>query len=102
MKIRKGDNIQVIAGKDASKQGKVENVNEKRQTVHVPDINMYKKHVKKSDQFPQGGIVDLSRPLDVSKVALVCPKCNKPTRVGYQVIDGAKKRICKKCDAVIS
>lgn len=102
MKIRKGDNIQVIAGKDTSKQGKVENVNEKRQTVLVPDINMYKKHVKKSEQFPQGGIVDLSRPLDVAKVALVCPKCNKMTRVGYKEIEGSKKRICKKCDAVIS
>lgn len=102
MKIRKGDTVQIIAGKDATKRGKVEKIDEKNMTVMVPDINMYKKHVKKSEQFPQGGIVDLSRPLDVSKVALVCTKCAKTTRVGYKVVDGMKKRICKKCDAVIS
>lgn len=101
MKIRKGDTIQVMAGKDAGKKAKVESVNEKAGTVKVPDVNMYKRHVKKSEQFPQGGIIELSRPLDGSKVAIVCPKCNKITRVGYTVTEGLKKRICKKCKAVI-
>jgi len=102
MKIRKGDNIQVIAGKDAGKRGKVEVANEKTRKVTIPDINIYKRHVKKSEQFPQGGIVELSRALDISKVSLVCPKCDKVTRVGYQIVDGVKKRVCKKCKAVIS
>lgn len=102
MKIHKGDNIQIIAGKDAGKKGKVEKVNEKTGTVLVPDTNMYKRHVKKSEQFPQGGIIDLSRPLDVAKVALICPKCDKPTRVGYRTVDGIKKRVCRKCNAVIT
>lgn len=102
MKIHKGDTIQIIAGKDAGKKGKVERVNEKSRTVLIPDTNMYKRHVKKSEQFPQGGIIDLSRPLDVSKVALVCSKCDKVTRVGYRTVDGLKKRVCRKCDAIIT
>lgn len=102
MKIHKGDTIQIIAGKDSGKKGKVELVNEKNSTVLVPDTNLYKRHVKKSEQFPQGGIIDLSRSLDVSKVALICPKCDKVTRVGYRIVDGVKKRVCRKCDAVIS
>jgi large subunit ribosomal protein L24 len=102
MKIHKGDSVQIIAGKDAGKKGKVEKVNEKTGTVLIPDTNMYKRHVKKSEQFPQGGIIDLSRPLDVSKVALICPKCDKVTRVGYKVVGGLKKRVCRKCDAIIT
>lgn len=102
MKIHKGDTVQVIAGKDAGKKGKVQTANEKTRTVVVPDFNLYKRHVRKSEQFPQGGIIDLARPLDVSKVALVCPKCNKTTRVGYREDGGVKKRICRKCDAIIT
>ena len=102
MKIHKGDTIQIIAGKDKGKKGKVEKVDTKNNTVIVPDTNLYKRHVRKSEQFPQGGIIDLPRPLDVAKVALVCPRCNKSTRVGYRIIDKIKKRICRKCDEVIT
>ena len=102
MKIHKGDTIQVIAGKDAGKKVKVENVNSKNGTVLASDVNTYKRHVKKSEQFPQGGIVELARPLDIAKVALICSKCNKMTRVGFSMVEGSKKRICKKCKAVIS
>ena len=102
MKIRKGDTVQIIAGKDSGKKGKVQLTYEKTGTVLVPDTNLYKRHVKKSEQFPQGGIMDLSRPLHVAKVALICPKCEKVTRVGYQIVDGLKKRVCRKCRAIIS
>lgn len=102
MKIHKGDTVSIITGKDKGKKGKVEKVDEKNKTVLVPDTNMYKRHVRKSEQFPQGGIIDLPRSLDVAKVALVCPKCNKITRVGYRTIDGIKKRVCRKCDAVVT
>ncbi len=102
MKIHKGDTIQIITGKDKGKKGKVEKVDEKNKTVLVPDTNMYKRHVRKSEQFPQGGIIDLARSLDVAKVALICPKCGKLTRVGYRTIDRIKKRVCRKCDAVIT
>lgn len=102
MKIKKGDTIIVTTGKDKGKKGKVERVSDKNHTVFVPDVNMYKRHMKKSEQFPQGGIIDIPRALDVAKVALVCPKCGKPTRVGYSTVDSMKKRICRKCKAVIT
>ncbi len=101
MKIRKGDSIQVTSGKDAGKKGTVSAVSIKNRVVMVPELNTYKKHVKKSDAFPQGGIIELSRPLKVDNVALVCPSCHKPTRVGYVTVEGNKKRSCKKCKAII-
>lgn len=101
MKIRKGDQIVVISGKDNGKKGKVESVNSKTETVLVPELNTYKRHVKKSDAFPQGGIIELSRPLKIDNVALICPKCDKKTKVAYKIIEKVKKRICKKCEAVI-
>lgn len=98
MKIRKGDKIRVTAGKDKGREGKVERVYAKQNAVVVPGINMYKKHVKKNEQMPQGGIVDVPRAIDVSKITLLCPKCGKPTRVSYEVQkNGNKKRVCKKC-----
>lgn len=101
MKIHKGDTIQVIAGKDAGKKGKVEQVDTFAHTVFVPEVNTYKRHVKKSEAYPQGGIVQLSRALDISKVMLVCPSCNKLVRVGYSIKEGVKKRVCKQCEKVI-
>ncbi|HNQ31085.1 MAG TPA: 50S ribosomal protein L24 [Candidatus Woesebacteria bacterium] len=102
MKIRKGDTVLVIAGKDVGKKGKVESVNDKNQTVRVPDVNMYKRHVRKSEQFPQGGIIDIARALHVSKVALVCPVCGKQTRIGFEMTKDHKQRICRKCKKVIT
>lgn len=101
MKLRKGDAIVVTAGKDKGKKGSIDRVYPKQNKILVKDINMYKKHVKKNDQMPQGGIVDLPRPLESAKVALVCPKCKKPTRIGYEIDDKSKYRRCKKCGARI-
>jgi len=101
MKIRKGDQIVVISGKDNGKKGKVESVNSKNRTILIPELNTYKRHVKKSDAFPQGGIIELSRPMKIANVALICPKCDKKTKVAYKTIDKVKKRVCKKCEAVI-
>jgi len=98
MKIKKDDTVVVIAGKDKGQQGKVERVYKKSGKVLIPQINMYKKHMKKTEQMPQGGIVDIPRPLEVSNVMLVCPKCKKPARVGLEVVDGKKFRVCKKCN----
>lgn len=102
MKIRKGDTVVIIAGKDVGKKGKVELVDQKTKSVRIPDMNMYKRHVKKSEQFPQGGIIDLVRPLHIAKVALVCPSCGAQTRVGYVLDKGVKHRICRKCKKVIT
>lgn len=100
MKIRKGDNVQVMAGKDKGKQGKVERVWLKEEKVMVPGLNLYKKHVKKQAEKP-GEIVSIPRPYAVGKVALVCPKCKQITRVGYQIISDKKTRVCRKCNASI-
>lgn len=101
MKLKKGDQIIVTAGKDRGKRGKVERVNTLENTVLVLGVNVYKRHMKKRDEKTPGGIIDFPRPLSVSKVALVCPKCKKPTRVGYLVTNKEKQRICRKCEQMI-
>ena len=101
MKLKKGDKIKVMAGKDRGREGTIERVYSLSNKILVPGVNVYKKHVKKSEQMPQGGIVDVPRLLDVSKVMLVCPKCGKAARIGYQVKNGKKSRICKTCEKII-
>lgn len=98
MKVKKGDKVKIIAGKDKGREGKVERIYEKQNKILVEGINLYKKHIKKSDKVPQGGVVEIPRPMDASKLMLVCPKCRKTTRVGYEVKKGKKLRICKKCN----
>jgi len=88
----------VTAGKDSGRKGKVEVVDAQRHTVIVTGVNIYKRHEKKRDEQHQGGIIDYARPLPVGNVAIICPKCGKPTRVGYVVAKGEKERICKKCE----
>ena len=90
MKLIKGDKVKVVAGKDKGREGTIERVYAKANKVVIPQVNLYKKHVKKNEQMPQGGVVELPRPLDAAKVMLVCPKCNKLTRIGYE-IKGEKK-----------
>ena len=97
MKIKKGDTIIVTTGKDKTRQGKVDRVYPKTERVLVENINLYKKHVQKSKETPQGGIVEIPRPLPVSNIMLICKKCKKPGRTKYEVKDGKKIRICKKC-----
>lgn len=89
MKIKKGDNVQIILGKDRGKKGTVEFVNGKDKKVFVGGANLYKRHVRKQGTI-EGGIIDLPKPLDISNVSLVCPNCKKLTRVGYSILD--KKR----------
>ncbi len=101
MKIIKGDTVRVMVGKDKGKEGKVERVYPKRNVVLIPDINIYKKHVKKTEQTPQGGIVEVPRPIDVSKVMLICPHTKKPTRVSYKFVDGKKVRFSKAANKAI-
>lgn len=101
MKIRKGDKIKVIAGKDKGREGMVEKVYIRQEKVLVPGTNLYKKHVRKSEQMPKGGVVEVPRPLSIGKVMLICPKCKIPTRVGYLKEKAGKSRICKKCKSTI-
>jgi large subunit ribosomal protein L24 len=101
MKIQKGDTVRVMVGKDKGTEGKVEKVFVKQNKVLIPNVNMFKRHVKKTEQTPQGGIVDIPRPLDVSKVMLICPHTKKPTRVSYKFVDGKKVRFSKKANKAI-
>jgi len=101
MKIIKADKVKIIYGKDKGREGKVDRVYKKQNKVLIEGINIYKKHIKKSEQTPQGGVVEVPRPLDASKVAVICPKCSKPTRISIKREKGKKLRICKKCKSVI-
>ncbi len=97
MKIRRGDKVVVITGKDKGTESEVMAVQPKRNKVVVEKVAVAKKHQRPTQANQQGGIVEIEKPIDASNVMLVCPKCKKPTRVGVRR-DGAKKlRICKKC-----
>ena len=95
-KIFKGDNVQVMAGKDSGKTGVVEKVLNKNSKVFVGGVNLYKRHIK-SMQGVEGGIIDLPKPMNMSNVQLVCPSCKKVTRVGFKVEGESKIRVCRKC-----
>ncbi len=97
MKIKKGDKIKIIAGKDKGREGVVEKALPKQRKVVVTGLNLYKKHVRPRREGEKGGIIEVARPLDVAKVALICPKCKKVTRVGYKIEGKEKFRICLNC-----
>ncbi len=102
MKIKKGDKVQIMAGKDNGRDAIVDRVYLKSGKVLLPKLNIYKKHIKKSEKMPQGGVVEVPRPIDASKIMLVCPKCGKPTKVGFVVEKNKKYRICKRCKSKFS
>ena len=107
LSLRKNDHVQVIAGKEKGKTGKILKVDAKNGRVVIEKINMVKKHMKPSQQNPQGGIVEKELPLHYSNVLLMCPKCNTGRRHGIKLMDKAPKkgakavkvkaRVCKKC-----
>ena len=101
MSIRKDDLVVVLSGKDKGKQGKVLEVMPKSGKVVVEKINVVTCHVKPRKQGEEGGIVKREAAIYASKVQVVCPKCDKGTRVAYKVTDGKKVRVCKKCGAEI-
>lgn|SRR5690606_20981654 len=96
MHVKKGDKVQVIAGKDKGKQGTILAVFPKKERVIIEGINMVKKHAKPSQENPQGGILNQEAAIHVSNVMPIDPKTGEPTRVGYEVRDGKKVRIAKK------
>lgn len=92
MRIKKGDNVRVKTGKDRGKEGKVTRVFPRRGLLVVEGVRSFKKHVRPKKQGEKGEIVDVSRPLQASNVALICPACG-PVRVGVK----SGKRVCKTC-----
>lgn len=101
LKLKKGDTVKIIKGKDKGKEGKVERVFEGTQKALVSGVNQYKRHVKAKVARQRSEIVTITKPLPVGNVILICPKCSKMTRVGFGFVDNKKVRICKKCEEVI-
>jgi large subunit ribosomal protein L24 len=97
--IRREDNVLVIAGRERGKTGKVRQVLLKEDRVVVEGVNIVKRHMKpRSTTARQAGIIEKEAPLHISNVALLCPKCDKPTRIGHGILpDGSKVRVCKRC-----
>jgi large subunit ribosomal protein L24 len=97
MKIRKGDNVVMLSGKDRGKKAKIVAVIPETGKVFVEGLNMMKRHTKPRQQGQAGQIISKERAVSVASVALVCKSCGKQTRVGYLVEGDTKTRICKKC-----
>ncbi len=103
MKIRKGDTVRVIVGKDQTKQGRVERVLPKSNRVLVEGINVITRHVKAAPGLRQGGRITQEAPIHISNVMLVCNRCSQPVRVGFRRLDdGAKVRVCQLCKETIT
>ena len=97
MKIRKGDKVRVLAGKDRGKEGNVSRAMPAENKVIVDGVNMAKRHQKPTNATMQGGIIDKAMPVEASNVAVLSPSDGRPTRIGYRYNDaGDKVRICKR------
>ena len=99
MNVKKGDTVIVLSGKDKGKQGKVLGTVPSEAKVVVEGINMVTCHVKPRKQGETGGIVQREAAMYASKVQVVCPKCNKCTRIAHKIENGKKSRVCKHCGA---
>jgi large subunit ribosomal protein L24 len=95
-KLRKEDQVQVVAGKDKGKQGKVIKIDRDKGRAIVAGVNMVKKAQKKRKQTDRGGIIEIEAAIAISNIMIVCRKCG-PTRIGYKIEGDAKKRVCRKC-----
>ena len=103
LKIRKGDRVRVLSGKDKGKEGEVMRSLPREGKVIVDGVNVARKSQRPTRNTQQGGIIDKDMPIQVSNVALVCPSCGKPTRVGYTIDkSGQTARVCTKCGGEIA
>lgn len=100
MRIRKGDMVIVISGKDKGKKGKVLEVFPDKEALIIERVNVAKRHLRPTRDF-QGGIIEKALPLKASKVMLVCPRCNEPTRVKKQKTNDALARVCGRCEEIV-
>ncbi len=97
-KIKKNDNVLVLAGKDKGKSGQVRRVMPKENRAYVVGVNMVKKHQRPRTMQQTGGIIDMEAPINLSNLAVICPNCGRGARIGIRVHEGGKKvRFCKKC-----
>ncbi len=107
MKVKKGDQVEVIAGKDKGKRGEILSVDRENERVIVEGANIIYRHMRPTQDMQQGGIIENEGPIHVSNVMLVCPSCDEMSRIGYRFISAGeeakeeKVRYCKKCDEII-
>ncbi len=104
MKIRKGDQVQVMTGReqDRGKRGRVKQVFPRQNRVIVEGVHFVKRHRKPRGQMDQGGIIEFEAPIQISNVMLICPRCKEPTRVGYEFLpEGGKARVCRSCGEAV-
>jgi len=101
MKLKKGDLVKIVAGKDKGKTGKIERILPKIEKVLVTGVNQYKRHMKARAQGQSSEIVTVTKPLAGTNVALICPHCKLQTRIGFRVEKNGKIRVCRKCDKKI-
>ena len=99
MRIKKGDNVQVLSGNDKGKTGEVLEVLPKEDKIIVKGVNVRKKHVKARKQGEEGGILSIECSIPAAKANVVCAKCGKATKIGYIIEKDQKVRVCKKCGA---
>lgn len=101
MKIRKGDTVKILRGKDRNKTGKVSAIFPKIEKVAVENINIFKKHVRPRRQGEKGQKVEVARPLPAGNIAFFCSHCQQGVRLGFSKTDGKKSRICRKCGSAV-
>ena len=101
LSVKKGDNVLIIAGKDAGKTGEILEVNREAGKVVVAGVNIQAHHNKPRSKDDKGGIIKTEGAIDVSNVQVVCPVCKKAVRVAHRVEDGKNVRFCKKCNATL-
>ncbi|GAP02847.1 50S ribosomal protein L24 [Fructobacillus pseudoficulneus] len=101
MFVKTGDKVRVIAGKDKGKEGTVTKTVAAKNRVVVEGVNLVKKHQKPSNEYPQGGVIDIEAPIHASNVQLIDPSTNEPTKVGFKFEDGKKVRFAKKSGKVL-
>lgn len=101
MNLKKGDNVKIMSGKDRGKTGVILKAFPEDDRIQIDGLNVFKKRSKPRKQGEKGQIVAVSRPLNASKVMLICPNCKSPTRIGGRMEGNRKVRYCKKCKATL-
>ena len=99
-KYKAGDEVLITAGREKGKKSKIERVFPHENKLVVTGVNIYKRH-KKATRNEKAGIFEIVRPIPVSNVLVICPKCAKPTRIGFTFKDNIKSRICRKCKGIL-
>ena len=100
MKIKKGDNVMIIAGKDKGRSGTISAILTAKNRVLVKDANLIKKRSRPTKPGEKGQVVEISRSMNISNVMLICKNCKKPTRIGMRIEGDTKVRVCKQCEAI--